>query len=1048
MNWNISAWSIKQPIPSILMFLIFSVVGVMSYLSLGIDENPNIDMPTVTVSITESGAAPAELETQVTRRVEDAIAGIGNIKHISSTINEGSSATTIEFELGTDVDRAVNDVRDAITRIRNQLPLTIDEPQIKRLDFSGAPFATYTVSSDKHSLNDLSWLIDDQISRVLLAVPGVGQVQRSGGSDRQVRIDLDPTKLEALGVTADTVNSQIRLMNANLPGGRGYIGTQEQSIRTLGSMKSIDDLRNMRIYLLNGNWSTLGNLGTVSDGIGETRQSAMLNGKPVVAFQVVRSTGSSLATAGKGVDKAIAELEKTLPADIHITKIRSTLGYVMDSYHATVDSLVIGAILAVIVIWAFLKDWRAAAISAVAMPLSMLPTFAVMKLLGFSLNNMSLLGLALVIGILVDDAIVEIENIVRHIRMGKSPYQAALEAADEIGLAVMATTMSIIVVFLPVAFMGGIPGQFFKQFGVTVAVAVFFSLLVARLITPMMSAFWLNKPAEEEDHSKSKTVSVYRHMLLWALGNRGKTVLGASVFFVVSMALMASLPTSLVPSADRGETLLSITLPPGTQLSGTNAVSKRMTDILLTHPEVAQVFGSIGTPSTGRAGQGGAAGEVNKASLYVMLKPKSERKLSQQQFEDLVRPELVQVPGVRATFSATMGLGGKVQVTLVGNDEKELRQTSERLTTEMRTVPGLFDVSSSAALRRPEIQVTPDSAAAADQGVSVQQIARTATMATVGDNSASLAKFDLPDRQIGILVQINPSYRQDLDSIGNLRVMAMNKSIPLREVAKVEFGSGAAEISRYDRSRKVTITASLAGGGTLGQALALVHKLPSFKSMPASVHEMASGDVEIQRDIFSGFAMAIAVAVMLIYAVLVLLFNDFLQPLTIMVSLPMAVGGAALGLVASHAPIGLYALIGIVMLMGLVTKNAILLVEYALVSIKLGMPRNKALVTAGEARLRPILMTTVAMVAGMVPIALGIGAGSEVRASMAAAVIGGLITSTLLTLVVVPVVFTFIDDFEHRFIKSKYPSRRELYENKADSGSNDETLELEVRNRG
>jgi multidrug efflux pump subunit AcrB len=511
---------------------------------------------------------------------------------------------------------------------------------------------------------------------------------------------------------------------------------------------------------------------------------------------------------------------------------------------------------------------------------------------------------------------------------------------------------------------------------------------------------------------------------------------------------MASLPTSLVPSADRGETLLSITLPPGTQLSGTNAVSKRMTDILLTHPEVAQVFGSIGTPSTGRAGQGGAAGEVNKASLYVMLKPKAERKLSQQQFEDLVRPELVQVPGVRATFSATMGLGGKVQVTLVGNDEKDLRQTSERLTTEMRTVPGLFDVSSSAALRRPEIQVTPDSAAAADQGVSVQQIARTATMATVGDNSASLAKFDLPDRQIGILVQINPSYRQDLDSIGNLRVMAMNKSIPLHEVAKVEFGSGAAEISRYDRSRKVTITASLAGGGTLGQALALVHKLPSFKNMPASVHEMASGDVEIQRDIFSGFGMAIAVAVMLIYAVLVLLFNDFLQPLTIMVSLPMAVGGAALGLVASHAPIGLYALIGIVMLMGLVTKNAILLVEYALVSIKLGMPRNKSLVTAGEARLRPILMTTVAMVAGMVPIALGIGAGSEVRASMAAAVIGGLITSTLLTLVVVPVVFTFIDDFEHRFIKSKYPSRRELYENKADSSSTDETLEREVRTCG
>ncbi len=1026
MNWNISAWSIKQPIPSILLFIILSIVGVMSYLSLGIDENPNIDMPTVTVSVTESGAAPAELETQVTRRVEDAIAGIGNIKHISSTINEGTSQTTIEFELGTSVDRAVNDVRDAITRIRTQLPLTIDEPQIKRLDFSGAPFATYTVSSDKRSLNDLSWLIDDQISRVLLAVPGVGQVQRSGGVDRQIRIDLDPTKLEALGVTADTVNAQIRLMNLNLPGGRGYVGVQEQSIRTLGSMKSIDDLKNMRIYLLNGNWSTLSNLGTVSDGVAESRQSAMLNGKDVVAFSIVRSTGSSLATAGHGVDKAIAALEKTLPVDIHITKIRSTLGYTMDSYHATVDSLVIGALLAVVVIWLFLKDWRAAGISAVAMPLSMLPTFAVMKMLGFTLNNMSLLGLALVIGILVDDAIVEIENIVRHIRMGKSPYQAALEAADEIGLAVMATTMSIIVVFLPVAFMGGIPGQFFKQFGVTVAVAVFFSLVVARLLTPMMAAFWLNAPADEDEGGK--LVAIYERMLRWALVNRGKTVICALIFFVISMAMMTSLPTSLVPAADRGETLLSVTLPPGAQLSGTNQVSRELTDILLKHNEVDQVFASIGTPSSGRAGASGAAGEVNKSSLYVMLKPRDKRKISQQQFEDLVRPELVKVPGVRATFSATMGLGGKVQITLVGSDQAALKSTADKLTSQMRSVPGLFDVSSSAALRRPEIQVTPDTAAAADQGVSVQQIARTATMATVGDNSANLAKFDLPDRQIGILVQIDPRYRKDLESIGNLRVMAQNRSIPLRQVAKVEFGSGAAEISRYDRSRKVTITASLAHGGTLGQALAEVHKLPVFKSMPDSVHEMASGDVEIQRDIFSGFGMAIVTAVILIFAVLVLLFNDFLQPLTIMMSLPMAVGGAALGLMASHQPIGLYALIGIVMLMGLVTKNAILLVEYCLVSMKQGLDRNAALIKAGEARLRPILMTTVAMVAGMVPIALGLGAGSEVRASMAAAVIGGLITSTLLTLVVVPVVFTYIDDFEHRFIKSKKPSRRAVYE--------------------
>lgn len=1010
MNWNISAWSIRQPIPSILLFLILTISGVICYFNLGIDENPNIDMPTIMVTVAENGAAPSELETQVARRIEDTVAGIGNIKHISSTLNEGVAQIRIEFELGTNTDRALNDVRDAVTRIRSQLPSAIEEPTIQRLDFVGGPFATYTVSSKTISVKDLSWLIDNEISRKLLTVKGVGQVQRAGGVDREINIDLDPAKLEALGVTADLVNTQVRIMNANMPGGRGSVGTQEQSIRTLGSANSVETLKDTRIALQNGTWASLDSLGTISDGIAEPRQQAMMDGKPAVAFSVIRSTGSNMADVGKNVDEALETLQKDLP-EVEITKVRSNLHYVMESYHATIDSLLLGAALAIAVIWLFLRDWRASGIAALAMPLSMIPTFAVMSILGFTLNNMSLLGLALVIGILVDDAIVEIENIVRHMQMGKKPLEAALEAADEIGLAVVATTMSIIVVFLPVAFMGGIPGQFFKQFGITVAVAVFFSLLVARLITPMMSAFWLKgAPAEPP---KGKVQKFFDKLLAWSLEHRGKTVAIAGVIFVASVAMLAMLPTSLVNSADRGESLLAIELPPGATLETTADVSLRATKMLLAHPEVEHVFASVGTPSSTGVRSSGSAGSINKANLYVILKERYERKLSQQQFEDLVRPEIASIPGIRANISATMGLGGKVQILLVGHDAAQLKTTTEKLTREMRTVSGISDVTSSSALRKPEIQVIPDFAKASDHGISVQQIARTATMATVGDVDFNLAKFDLPDRQINIRVQIDPHHRKDINSIGNLKVSSFKgQMIPLSEVAEVRFGSGPAQIDRYDRDRQVTISATLNSGTTLGQALKEIHKLPTFQNLPASIRESVSGDVEIQKDVFSGFGMAIAAAVVLIYAVLVLLFNDFLHPLTIMMSLPMAIGGAAMGLIVARQSVGLYALIGIVMLMGLVTKNAILLVEYVLMSMHRGTPRHEAILEATEARMRPILMTTVAMIAGMVPIALGIGAGSEVRSPMAVAVVGGLITSTFLTLIVVPVVFTYVDDWK------------------------------------
>lgn len=1012
MNWNLSTWSIKNPVPVLVLFLVLMVMGSLSFVALGIDENPNIDVPLASVTVTQMGAAPSELETQVTRKIEDAVSGIGNVKHIMSTVNTGATTTSIEFVLGTNTDRAVNDVRDAIAKIKQDLPDGIDEPIIQRIDFVGGPFVSYTVASPTLTPTELSWLVDNDIGRALLSVQGVGQVQRAGGVDREIRIDLDPTRLEAVGATADLVNAQIRALNIDLPGGRGEIGSAEQSIRTLGSAHSLERLAATEILLPGGRHARLDTLGKVTDGSSEVRQMAIMNNKPVVVFSIVRSTGSNLVDVEKGVDKKLAELKSVLPKDVQLNKIRSNGKYVKESYDASLDSLIFGALLAVAVIWFFLRDWRATFISGVAIPLSVVPTFAVMQWAGFTLNGMSLLGLALVIGILVDDAIVEIENIVRHLKMGKPPLKASIEAAEEIGLAVVATTLTVIVVFVPVAFMGGIPGQFFKQFGLTVTVAVMFSLLVARMVTPMMAAYGMKDMPEHK--GRSPMMRFYQKMLIWALNRRMVTVVLSVILFVFSIMLFKTMPTSLISNVDRGEVLINVELPPGAALVDAEKACDQLSSIVKKHEEVKNVVAFIGTPTASRRSSAGNMGEVNKASIYVTLKPKEERHISQQGFEEMLRKEIKGVPGVRLTFSRSSGMTGKpVRIALTSNEPDKLEKTAEILIDQMRPVKGLSDVTSSASLLRPEILVKPDFERAARQGVSVMTIARTALIATLGDSDANLAKFDLKDRQINIRVQLDPRYRNDIATIGNLKVQGNNgKLLPLKSVANLEFGSGPSQIDRFDRERQVTIEASLDSKLTLGEALKEVHKLPAFKTMDKSIREQPLGDVEIQRDVFNGFGTAIGAAVLLIYAVLVVLFGGFLHPLTIMMSLPLSLCGALLGLVFFNQSIGLYALIGITMLMGLVTKNAILLVEYALMAMKQGLPRREALITAGETRMRPILMTTIAMIAGMLPIAMGIGAGSEARAPMAISVVGGLITATLLTLLVIPVVFTYIDDFQ------------------------------------
>ena len=1009
MSFNISAWSIRNPVPTIVLFLVLTLAGLVAFPMLGIDENPNIDIPAVTVTVTQPGADPAELETQVTKRIEDAAAGLGNIDEIISTVTDGSSITQVNFVLGTNSDRATNDVRNAVAQIRQNLPQNINEPIIKRVDFaSGGPIITYAVASTQRSVGELSNLVDQTISRALLAVPGVSQVNRIGGLDREIRVDLKPDRLQALGITATQVNDQVRAFNLNQPGGRGEVGGTEQTIRTLGSASTVDALQSYQVPLPKGGFVPLSSLGTVTDGAGDIRRIARLNNQPAVVFSVLRSTGTVLVTVEEGVQAAVKELQKTLPSDIKLELVNNVRAdYTRESYLASIEAVLLGAVLAVVTIWIFLRDWRATLITAVALPLSLIPTFIVLLVLGYTLNFMTLLAMALVVGILVDDAIVEIENIERHQQMGKSPYQAAIDASDEIGLAVVATTMSIVAVFMPVALMTGVSGQYFRPFGVTVAASVLFSLLVARMITPLMAAYILKDHVRgegrgESDHpslKKDRLSYQYRRVLVWALKHRVVTLVASLGFLVGSLMLVPHIPVGLFGNDDAGLSIVNMELPPGSTMETTDRTTQQLTTLLLKNSNVT----GIQTDE-----------HVNKATLYVKLKPKGEgRNISRTQFENEVRPLFRQIPGVRLSFEGN-GFGGSKELAIVlkSEDAEALTRVAESLEKQMRHVPGLVEIASSASLVKPEILIRPKPQQAADQGVTVQTIARTANLATLGDFDANLAKFDLPDRQIPIRVQLDPKERTNIDTVRNLQVQNQSGAlIPLQSVADVSFGNGPSQIDRYNRSRKISIEANLQGA-SLGDAIEKVNNLPALKNLPPTVKQEKFGNAKIMHELFTNVGTALGAAVLFIYAVLVLLFGDFLHPMTIMAALPFSLGGALTGLLVTQKELGLYALIGIVLLLGLVTKNSILLVDYALLNQREGKPLFSAVLDSGVARLRPILMTTIAMIAGMMPIALGIGAGSEVRSPMAIAVIGGLMTSTLLTLVVVPVIFTYIDWFQ------------------------------------
>lgn len=1037
---NFSAWSIKNPIPGILLFIMLGLAGLMCFHWMKIQQFPDIELPMVTVTAALPGAAPPQLETEVARKIENSIATLQGLKNQYTNIQDGVVVITAEFQLEKPLQEAVDDVRNAVSQVRSDLPADLRDPIVSKINLSGSPILTYTIQSPRMDEETLSWFVDYDIARAMLKVNGVGAVSRVGGVTRQVEVELDPEKLLALNATATDITRQLRLIQQEASGGQTKIGGSEQSIRTIATVKTAAEIGDMDIALSDGRHIRLDQVASVRDGIAERRSAALLNGHPVIGFEITRSKGASEVDVEKGVKTALDQLKAAHP-DIKVTEAFNFVNPVVDNYKGSMSLLYEGAILAILVVWLFLRDWRATIIAATALPLSILPALIGMYYLGFSLNTVTLLAMSLVVGILVDDAIVEIENIIRHLRMGKTPYEAAMEAADEIGLAVIATTFTLIAVFLPTAFMSGIAGKFFVQFGWTASLAIFASLLVARLLTPMMSAYilkpWIGKIEEpqvqvkkieplndqgdlELAHDRAKdgrVMRAYMRMVTWCLNHRWITLGSAILFFVGSIMLIPLLPTGFVPPPDTGQTQVRVELPPGSQFPDSLRAAEYARNLITDHPEIKSVYTTIGGGSSGTDPfAGGASSEPRKATLTIQVTDRSNRSVSLQKIENDIRQRLAPLPGARIQVGIA-GNNSQYQIALSGDDPDILISTARQVEREIRTIPNIGSITSSAALIRPELVIRPDFAKAADLGVTTQNIAETVRIATAGDFDQNLAKLNLSQRQIPIVIKLPLSARQDQDLIKRLMITGSKGPVMLGTIAQVNIESGPSQIDRFNRLRNINFNIEL-NDQPLGDVANAVEQLPTIKNLPPSVKRTNLGDADVMQQLFESFGLAMLTGVLCIYVVLVLLFKDFLQPITILVALPLSLGGAFVLLLLAKSSFSMPSLIGLIMLMGIASKNSILLVDYAIIArSERQYSRINALLDACHKRARPIIMTTLAMGAGMLPIALGIGTDPSFRAPMAISVIGGLITSTFLSLLVIPVVYTFIDDIHNKLFK-------------------------------
>ncbi|WFL78747.1 efflux RND transporter permease subunit [Altererythrobacter arenosus] len=1121
---NISAWSIRNPVIPMVAFVALLLAGILSFARMDVVNNPDVEFPGVNVTISQPGAAPTEIENQITQRVESAIRSLNGVRNLSSTASEGNSNTFVEFEIGTDPNDAVAEVKNAVDTVRGSLPDGILEPRINKVEIAGGFLGIYAVETSDMTIEQLSWFIDDVVAKRLLSVEGMADVGRFGGVDREIEVILDPAKMQALGVTAGQINALLRQDNLDAGGGVAEVGGTRQSVRVLGNNDTAYQLSQRQIQLGGGRAIKLSDVATVRDGYSERTSISKVRDKEVVNFFMSRAKGASDVTVFDEAKEIIAAIEKE-NASVRFIPLFNTVKYTEDQYESSIAAMIEGAILAVVVVFFFLRDWRATVISAIAIPLSAIPTFWFMDLLGFNLNFLSLLALGLVAGVLVDDAIVEIENIVRHMRMGKSAYQASIDAADEIGLAVVATSFCIVAVFLPVGLMPGVTGQFFKNFGLTVVAAVLMSLAVARMITPMLAAYFLQAKGVA-DHGGGKWMDRYMEILGWSL-DRGKLharreglpgpkhrwlyvlsfillilllivvpgiivfsawgpmsnadipgkltaaigltatdgigfllsrivlilelafvvalgfgvvlallavprwltrlfgtrlhqswrylearfydhrvwMLGLGYFaFMITILLFMSTPFQFDPEINDDNSQIEIEMVPGTTLASTEAVADSVADLLYQQPEVERALE--------RVRDGG------RATIYITLK--KEREKTSSEFERGLAPVLAQIPDARVRFQSQNGPGGggsgrDLTIMLAGSDPKLLNQTAAELVEEMRRLDSIVAPRISGDIPRPEIIIRPRPDLASELGVSTVALSQAIRIATMGEIEQNAAKFSLSDRQIPIRVKLPISSRRDLSTIENLPVpIATGGSVPLGRVADISFGAGPTSIQRYNQNRRVFIGADLAEGVLRGNAMDEINKLPTLTSLPQGVIRDAVGADELQQELLENFSVALISGILLVFAVLVLLYKRFMSPLVNMTSLALAPLGGIFLVWLVGQPTSLPVLIGILLLLGIVSKNSILLIDFAIEEMATGTRKLDAIMEAGHKRAQPIVMTTVAMTAGMIPTAISLSGDGAWRAPMGTVVIGGLIMSTVLTLLIVPAGFSLADGFEKR----------------------------------
>ncbi|MGP5211373.1 efflux RND transporter permease subunit [Psychrobacter alimentarius] len=1023
MSLNVSAYSIKNPLVAILLFVLLTLGGIYGFMKMKVQQFPDIDLPAVVVTVTLPGAAPSQLENDIAKKVENKLTSIEGVKHIRTTLQTGAATMVTEFVLEKDIQEAVDDVRSAVGEVRGDLPAAANDPIITKVSTAGFPVVTYSVSAENMSVEDLSWFVDDTVTKRLSDIPGVSTVGRIGGLQREITVAADPITLSGLKFSIAQLSDQIAGIQQDSSGGEAEVGKTTQTIRVLGAVERASELNDLQVAVPTGGTQALGRMAQITDGAADPSSIAKLDDKTVVAFNITRSRGASEVDVMALVDAELAKLTAD-EGNITIEKVYDRATPISEDYDASLRMLIEGGLLAVVVVFLFLRNIRATIVAAVALPLSVIPTFLGMYLFGFSLNIISLLALSLVIGVLVDDAIVEVENIIRHLRMGKTPYEAAMEAADEIGLAVVATTFTLIAVFLPTAFMGGIVGQFFRQFGWTAALSIFASLMVARLITPMMAAYIL-RPEKKHVEKQSALMGWYLKIVGWTLHHRWITIGATLILFVASLTLVKLLPTSFIPDNDIDQTRVEIELTPDVALADTERVTALASERILAMPEVTHIFSSIGeAQATMDSSSSGSSKSENIAGLDIVLAPRAERG-SKQEIERKISNVLSAVPGARFTVGLSSGGESGYNFSMTSTNPQLLEQTAQQVMSEIRALPSAGSVTSDRSLPRQELTVTPDRLAMADKGVTTQDIATTLRVATVGDYEQRLSKLNLDTRQIPIVIRLPDVAKQNVSQLEGLYVPSAapaGQGVRVGEVAALDFGTGPAQISRLDRERAISITVQPANG-ELGDLVQAVKAVPAMQTLPSSITIIDQGQAENMAELFNGFIIAMSVGVVCILGVLILLFGRILQPFTILMALPLSIGGAFVGLVITNSSLSMPSMIGFIMLMGIATKNSILLVDYALIAQRRGLARFEAIVDACRKRARPIIMTTIAMGAGMLPLVFGWGdADPTFRRPMAAAVLGGLVTSTLLSLVVIPVVYTLMDDLSRWFAKWLVPS--------------------------